>query len=168
MKTLTLILFCFANLCIAQTDPRVMSNRYEPVSSLAIFKDTFIAAYNSGNRAYIESMVLNEAVPEHFQNKLNPINFLLPPHFNTHKIISNINERKDGIPQRLKLYSDSFSHLPEKVVPVSILEYKMPFIHKGKTLTTTTYGFLVVKQEGKLFIGIFNDKQPKPIIKITK
>jgi hypothetical protein len=135
-----------------------MSNRYEPVSSLTIFKDTFIAAYNSGNRAYIESMVLKEAVPEHTKKTINPVAFLLPPHFNTHKSITSIKERKGGIPKILKLNSDRFSHLSEKVVPVALLEYKMPYILENGTQTATIYGFLVVKKEGKLFIGIFNDK----------
>ena len=135
-----------------------MSNRYEPVSSLTILKDTFIAAYNSGNRAYIESMVLKEAVPEHFQKTVNPVAILLPPHFNTHEFITNIDERKGGVPERLKLHSDSFSHLSKKVIPVAILEYKIPFSFEDGTKSATTYGFLVVKQEGKLYIGIFNDK----------
>ena len=35
-----------------------MSNRYEPVKSLRAFSDIFAAAYDSGNRFYIASMVL--------------------------------------------------------------------------------------------------------------
>ena len=158
MKTLTLILFCLANLCGAQTDPRVMTNRYEPVSSLTMFRDTFIAAYNSGNRAYIESMVLKEAVPENTKKTFNPVAILLPPYFNTHKLITSIKERKGGIQKVLKQNADRFSHLSEKIVPVAILEFKIPYILEDGTETATTYGFLVVKKEGKLFIGIFNDK----------
>lgn len=142
-----------------------MANRYEPVSLRAIFQDTFIAAYNSGNRAYIESMVLQEAVPEHFRGKSNPINVLLPPYFNTHEVITSIYEREDGISLRLKQYPDSFSHLPVGVVPVAILEFTIPFILKDGTEVPTTYGFLIVKQGDELFIGVFNDKHISPLAK---
>ncbi len=43
------------------------------------------------------------------------------------------------------------------MVPVAILEFTLPLIYKDGTNHRLTYGFPVVKHEGKLFIALFND-----------
>lgn len=125
--------------------------------------DTFVAAYNSGNREYIESMVHPSGIPEHFRGAASPISLLLPPLFNNRLIIQRINEKEDGIKLRLEQLPNSFSHLPDGVNPVAIVEFTRPVFLKDGSNIPTTFSFPVVKHEGKLFISLFNDEKFTPV-----
>jgi hypothetical protein len=159
MKKTLLLLICLHLPCLAQNDPRVMSNSYAPVASIDEFKDIFVSAYNAGNRKYIEGMINPFGIPEKFRESSSPISFLLPPLFNNRVVIQRIEEQENGIKLRLDKLPDTFSHLPEGMVPVAILEFTLPVILKDGTNIPTTYRFPVVKHEGKLFISFFNDKE---------
>jgi len=163
MKETLLLLICLHLPCLAQNDPRVMSDSYAPVASMNDFKDIFVSAYNAGNRKYIEGMINPSGIPEQFREGVSPISLLLPPLFNNRVVIQRIVEQENGIKLRLDRLPDSFSHLPDGMVAVAILEFTLPVILKDGTNIPTTYRFPVVKHEGKLFIGLFNDKEPNPL-----
>jgi hypothetical protein len=165
MKKTLILLFCLCIPSLAQNDPRVMSNIYDPVASMNDFKDIFISAYNAGNRKYIESMIHPSGIPEQFRGSMSPISILMPPLFNNSVVIQRIEEQEDGIKRRLDNQPESFSHLPKEIVPVAILQFSIPYIMKDGPSIQTTYGFPIVKHEGKLFICIFNDKKISPIEK---
>ncbi len=100
MKKTLLLLICLSLPCLAQNDPRVMTNIYAPVASMNDFQDIFVSAYNAGNRNYIESMINPSAIPKQFTGSSSGISFLLPPLFNNSEVIQCIEEQKNGIKLR--------------------------------------------------------------------
>ncbi len=145
--------------CTGQIDPRTPNSTYDPVESLTLFKDSFIAAYNSGNRDFIRSMVLDEAVVKEGETGMKFLNIMLPPHFNTHEKILGLEAKPDAIEQRLHRFPDSFTHLGNGIEAFEILTFVSPRYNNGQSEFKTFYSFLVVKKNGKLFIGSFNDKK---------
>jgi hypothetical protein len=139
-----------------ESDPRIMENRYEPVTSISIFKDIFAAAYDSGNREYIKSMVLMEAIPQTSKDAKKQYSGILPPHFNTRKKVVGITEEKDGVATTTKKHPTAFSHLAEGVEPVAIIKYSYYVLVDG-TQYLTSNRFPIVRKDGKLYIGRFSD-----------
>ena len=154
-----MIFLLSTGVCTGQVDPRTPNSKYDPVESLTLFKDSFIAAYNSGNRDFIRSMVLDEAVVKEGEIGMKFLNILLPPHFNTHEKILGLESKPDAIEKRLQRFPDSFTHLENGVEAFEILTFVSPRYNNGQSEFEIFYSFLVVKKNGKLFIGSFNDKK---------
>jgi hypothetical protein len=153
---LLLICLSFSLSAAGQSDPRVMGNRYEPVTSISIFKDIFVAAYDSGNREYIKSMVLRDAVPQKLKDANRYVG-ILSPYFNTRIKVVGISEETDGLAKFAKKIPTAFSHLPEGVESCAIIKYSYYLRSvEGKQFLTTSR-FPIVKKGGELYIGQLKD-----------
>jgi len=155
----TLILVCLLTTVLhSQNDPRVQTNRYEPVETIALFIDIYKAAYNTGNRDYIESMIHPSAVGIEGEGKKI---VLLPPHYNTHVIIKEVIEDKDHLRDRLRDNPNILDHLPKGIEPFGIIRITVDTRNAHGEGFKTYYRELVVKTKEGLFFGRFSYDETK-------
>lgn len=154
MKRLAaLILFSLiASAAPAQTDPRVMGNRYAPVTSLPAFVDIFVAAYDSGNRDYIASMVLVDALVNPDAERIS-LEHLMPPFFNTRQKVVGFTTAAEDMIQILAEHPIAFSHLQEGTQPVAIFKYSVNSTKIDGEQTLVYRHAPIVSQNGALYFG---------------